>query len=142
MKSSDGSRESLVRSEFWFVSSEDDETDRWILKSPLGDDSDRFSELFLGSESALAEFWSLLFVVAEDDTNGFDFPLDSDFGTVRGKAGVGVLLSAIRTPDGPSTIPKLLAARMKYCIVVPVLLVLFAFKACSVSFRVCGTNLQ
>jgi hypothetical protein len=51
-------------------------------------------------------------------------------------------LSAMRTPEGPSTIPRVVAARMKYCIVVPVLRVLLAFKAASMSFKFEGTNLQ
>ena len=40
-----------------------------------------------------------------------------------------------RTPVLPSTMPNWVAARMKYCIVVPVLRVLFAFNAVRVSFR-------
>jgi len=63
--------------------------------------------------------------------------LEEDCGDARETAptGPGMLLSTMRTPDGPSTIPKVEAARIKYCIVVPVLLVLFAFKAASVSFK-------
>ena len=64
-----------------------------------------------------------------------------------GEDGNGMVMGGIeafvrRTPVLPSTMPSCVAARMKYCMVVPVLLVLFAFRAVRVSFKFCGTNLQ
>ena len=46
------------------------------------------------------------------------------------------------TPFFPSSMPSILAALMKYCMVVPVLLVWTAFNSSSLSVNVLGTNLQ
>jgi len=95
----------------------------------LEDDSD-FPPEACSSVSALAGVRPLPFDEAEEGVNNLGLAPDKEeLGEVRETAGVGILLSAIRTPDGPSTIPRVVAARIKYCIVVPVLLVLFAFKA-------------
>jgi hypothetical protein len=129
VNSSDGTSESPVVTDAWAVPSEDIELVLWIRNSPPGVDSGAFPELW-SSLSAFTEARPFPFDDAGEEVSTFDFSLgEEEFGEVKDILGVGILLSAIRTPDGPSTIPKVVAARIKYCIVVPVLLVLFAFKA-------------
>mmetsp|Transcript_20535 Transcript_20535/g.56967 ORF Transcript_20535/g.56967 Transcript_20535/m.56967 type:complete len:224 (-) Transcript_20535:1081-1752(-) len=108
------------------------------LSPPFGDDDDGspledFPLVLVGKA-----WWSF---PLDEDVRALCLPED-DEGEVRETADAGTFVSAMRTPDGPSTIPSDVAARMKYCIVVPVLLVLLAFRAVSVSLRFCGTNLQ
>jgi hypothetical protein len=98
----------------------------------------------LRSIEGLAVF-SLVFVLVEamtldDKTSGLR-PLIVGDPLIIGE--ISDTLFVRRTPEGrQSNIPKEAAPRIKYCIVVPVLLVLFAFKALRVSFKIFGTNLH